>query len=98
MQYPLYSSIGAFSAHNLYNHSLKKWRVNPARVSVNGTSAGVSCTLLDTLAPLCIPLNVWVAVAAAGEDEAAAAAPHVREETLGLLHVCVYLRTEQAGD
>ena len=53
-----------------------------------------ACALLDTLAPLRIPLGVRIAVAAAGEDEAAATAPHVCEQALGLLHICVYLHMQ----
>ena len=46
----------------------------------------------DALAALVVALSVGVAVAAAGAQEAQAAAPHVAQDALGLLHIRVDLR------
>lgn len=47
--------------------------------------------LFDTLLASIVPHNILVTVAAAGAQKAAAAAPHVAQYALALIHICVNL-------
>ena len=50
-------------------------------------------SLLDTLLAGIVPPNILVAIAAAGAQKAAAAAPHVAQYALALIDVCVNLHS-----
>lgn len=50
--------------------------------------------LFDALLASIVPHNILVTVAAAGAQKAAAAAPHVAQYALALIHICVNLHRQ----
>ena len=50
-------------------------------------------SLLDACAPRLVPLCIGVALAAAGAQEEDAAAAHVLEDALGLIHISINLQS-----
>lgn len=61
-------------------------------IQLTATLRSQTYALLDTKAALIIPVHIRVTIAAAGEYEAAAAAPHVRQQALRFPHISIYLR------